>query len=295
MELEIEVERENTINNVLSIGTVETGDTASATITGKEPNQKLNLVLPRGETGATGPQGEQGKPFTYEDFTPEQLAKLEGPPGPQGIQGSPGKQGDVGPQGPPGVPGTTDWENLENKPDLSSFITATVNNLVNYYTKDETYNQREINNLISNLRNVSIQVVDVLPVPGESNIIYLVPRATSEDDNTYDEYIFVNNNPEKIGSTDIDLSGYVNIASLNEQLANYVTSQKLNELLNNYALKTDIPDVSKFITKKYVDDMVATVSNQIGNISIVLATLTTVEESAYYGNDRTTTYTTSRR
>jgi hypothetical protein len=34
--------------NVLSIGTVAQGDTASATITGTSPNQSLNLVLPRG-------------------------------------------------------------------------------------------------------------------------------------------------------------------------------------------------------------------------------------------------------
>ncbi|HWS31056.1 MAG TPA: hypothetical protein VN512_13200 [Clostridia bacterium] len=37
--------------NVLSIGDVETGSEASASITGESPAQILNLVLPRGETG----------------------------------------------------------------------------------------------------------------------------------------------------------------------------------------------------------------------------------------------------
>lgn len=38
-------------SNSLSIGTVETGTNASATITGESPNQVLNLVLPKGDTG----------------------------------------------------------------------------------------------------------------------------------------------------------------------------------------------------------------------------------------------------
>lgn len=45
----------------LSIGTVTSGDTASATIT----DGKLNLVLPKGDkgdTGAQGPQGAKGDP-----------------------------------------------------------------------------------------------------------------------------------------------------------------------------------------------------------------------------------------
>lgn len=48
------------LNNKLSsltIGTVTSGATASATITGSAPNQTLNLVLPKGETGSTGATG----------------------------------------------------------------------------------------------------------------------------------------------------------------------------------------------------------------------------------------------
>ena len=49
-------------SNVLTIGSVTSGDTASATITGESPNQVLNLVLPKGDTGAQGEQGLQGPP-----------------------------------------------------------------------------------------------------------------------------------------------------------------------------------------------------------------------------------------
>lgn len=44
-------------NNTLTIGTVSSGATPSATITGESPNQVLNLVLPKGDTGATGADG----------------------------------------------------------------------------------------------------------------------------------------------------------------------------------------------------------------------------------------------
>lgn len=69
---------------------------------------------PKGDTGLTGPKGD---PFTYADFTQEQLNNLKGPKGdigpvgpqgPRGEQGSRGFQGvrgEVGPQGPQGLTG----------------------------------------------------------------------------------------------------------------------------------------------------------------------------------------------
>ena len=43
--------------NTLTIGTVEGGEEADATITGDAPNQTLNLTLPKGEDGADGVDG----------------------------------------------------------------------------------------------------------------------------------------------------------------------------------------------------------------------------------------------
>lgn len=53
--------------NTLTIGTVQSGDVPSATITGEAPNQVLNLVLvkgDKGEKGDIGPEGQQGPPGT---------------------------------------------------------------------------------------------------------------------------------------------------------------------------------------------------------------------------------------
>ncbi len=52
--------------NALTIGSVTSGDTASATITGTSPNQVLNLVLPKGDKGD---KGDVGVTFTYDSST----------------------------------------------------------------------------------------------------------------------------------------------------------------------------------------------------------------------------------
>ena len=71
---------------------------------------------PKGNKGDTGLQGPKGEPFTYDDFTPEQLEGLKGPKGdtgPQGEQGPQGIQGPIGPQGPKGesLPEVTEADN----------------------------------------------------------------------------------------------------------------------------------------------------------------------------------------
>lgn len=90
----------------------------------------------------------------------------------------------------------------------SGFITKAVNDLTNYYLKSETYTKGEVQSLISAINSVTLQKVDSLPEPGESNVIYLVPKSGSGND-IYDEYIFIDGKPEHIGSTQVDLSNYV--------------------------------------------------------------------------------------
>lgn len=51
-----------------------------------------------------------------------------------------------------------DYNDLENKPDLSRFITISVNNLVNYYLKSETYTKQEVHALIAAIPTVPTNV-----------------------------------------------------------------------------------------------------------------------------------------
>ena len=65
-------------------------------------NQKVeNIAL------TPGPKGDKGDPFTYADFTAEQLASLKGEKGDRGEQGPKGDKGDQGPQGEQGPKGDT--------------------------------------------------------------------------------------------------------------------------------------------------------------------------------------------
>lgn len=124
-----------------------------------------------------------------------------------------------------------DYDDLTNKPDLSQFITNTVNNLTNYYLKSETYTKTEVNNLIGAIQQFHYEIVQELPQTGANNILYLVPKSESQTQNVYDEYVYANNTWEKIGDTEIDLSGYVTTTQLNTALANYTTTNDLTTLL----------------------------------------------------------------
>ncbi|PKE66217.1 hypothetical protein CW674_02375 [Macrococcoides caseolyticum] len=97
-------------------------------------------VGPRGEIGLTGkqgiqgPQGVQGDPFTYEDFTKEQLALLKGP---KGDVGPKGETGDIGPKGDKGDKGDKGEQGIQgDKGDKGDTILAPPK----IYTRDE-YNQ----------------------------------------------------------------------------------------------------------------------------------------------------------
>lgn len=58
----------------------------------------------------------------------------------------------------------------------------------------------------SSSSTINNQIVNELPSIGDSNTIYLVPSDNPEEQNTYIEYMYINNNWEQIGSANIDFS-----------------------------------------------------------------------------------------
>lgn len=93
----------------------------------------------QGEKGLQGATGEKGDPFTYADFTAEQLAELKGPKGekgdtgeqgPQGPKGDKGEKGDTGPAGANGytpVRGTDYWTAADQEQIVSDVLAALPN------------------------------------------------------------------------------------------------------------------------------------------------------------------------
>lgn len=70
--------------------------------------------------------------------------------------------------------------------------------------------QDAIDDALAGVTGVSFEIVASLPATGENGKIYLVSNSGSGT-NAYDEYIWLSsaNKFEKIGTTDVDLSGYV--------------------------------------------------------------------------------------
>lgn len=134
-------------------------------------------------------------------------------------------------------------------PDVSQFITKSVDDLLNYYLKTETFTKTEILALIAAVKQFVYRSVDTLPETPSADtmgIIYLVPSADPQEQDVKVEYITIDNgigaSPrytwERIGSTTIDLSDYVTTEALNTTLAAYTTTENLNTLL---AAKQDKP------------------------------------------------------
>lgn len=93
-----------------------------------------------------------------------------------------------------------------------------------YYTETEIDAKvNNINSQINSLIGFTATIVNSLPATGEVGVMYLkLNTSASVEGNIYDEYIWVNNKFEKIGSTEttVDLSGYVTQTEMNTQLAN---------------------------------------------------------------------------
>ena len=98
--------------------------------------------------------------------------------------------------------------NVSDIPDVSNFITKTVDDLTNYYLKSETYTKQEVNTLIGNIDQFKVEVVQTLPTSDiDEHTIYFVPKAGTVND-VYDEYLYINNSWELIGNTQVDLTNY---------------------------------------------------------------------------------------
>ena len=69
----------------------------------------------KGDKGDTGSKGDKGDPFTYEDFTPEQLAGLKGEKGDKGDKGDQGIQGEQGIQGIQGERGEKGEQGIQGE------------------------------------------------------------------------------------------------------------------------------------------------------------------------------------
>lgn len=77
---------------------------------------------------------------------------------------------------------------------------------------------------IADVSTFHAEIVDALPSTGASNILYLVAKTGSESGNVYDEYLYIGGAWELIGSTGIDLSGYVKSSEMHALTNSEITA-----------------------------------------------------------------------
>lgn len=112
-------------------------------------------------------------------------------------------------------------ENYMTDEEIEAAITAA---LMGYATT--SFVTQAIASAIASVETLRIEIVSTLPETGESNVIYFLPMADPKELNLYEEYIWINEGYELIGTTQIDLSGYWSKTELTA-----MTAEELEEIL----------------------------------------------------------------
>lgn len=104
---------------------------------------------------------------------------------------------------------------VASTPDSSKAVDITVPTKVSALTNDSGYQTESqvsssIATALGKITGISFSIVETLPETGENGVIYLIADAHSDANDSYDEYAWISsvNKYEKIGNTDVDLSGY---------------------------------------------------------------------------------------
>lgn len=119
-------------------------------------------------------------------------------------------------------------------PDVSAFITNTVGDLVNYYTKTVIDGKIDsVNAAISAIPKFAIKVVTQLPTSEISaTTVYLLKTSTTESGNLYTEYIYIDNAWESLGTQELDLSNYATKSYVTTSTAGFMTTAQVNNAIN---------------------------------------------------------------
>lgn len=101
-------------------------------------------------------------------------------------------------------------------------------------------------------QKLSIKIVDQLPDVGESSNIYLIPKNPPEENNLFDEYLYVNGNWEPIGEVGIDF-----------QIDNELSKGSTNPVQNKVITEA----LELKASTEYVDSIVGDIGEVLDNIN----------------------------
>ena len=127
---------------------------------------------------------------------------------------------------------TLDWSGNEV---LAGKLTIGTAPTANMDVTTKQYVDNAITTAIGNINSFDVSIVTDLPTSNiNTHTIYFKPNSSSGN-NIYDEYMYINNNWELIGSTQIDLTPY----ALSANLATVATSGDYDDLTDAPVAETD--------------------------------------------------------
>ena len=106
-------------------------------------------------------------------------------------------------------------------PDTSKKVSITMPTKVSDLANDSLFQtQSQVSSAIATavgkITGISFSIVDTLPATGTNGVIYLIAHSHSDSGDSYDEYAWIASASkyEKLGNTDVDLSGYMKTADM---------------------------------------------------------------------------------
>ena len=156
--------------------------------------------------------------------------------------------------------------------DLSSTLDTHIKDTVIHVTQDDKdlWNsildnaKKYAKKLFDSVTSFNIQIVDVLPVDNIKEMtIYFMRNGRDNETDYYDEYMYINNKWEIIGSTFVNLTPYLlksDFETYQQEIADkflkYKTSDEINTILQDYLLSVDFNNI---IQKYFTSDEITNI------------------------------------
>ena len=155
--------------------------------------------------------------------------------------------------------------------DLSSLLDTHIKDTVIHVTQEDKdlWNsildnaKKYAKKLFDSVTSFNIQIVDALPVDNIKEMtIYFMRNGRDNETDYYEEYMYINNKWEIIGSTFVNLTPYLLVSDFEKTINDYVTKADLIEKLKNYTNNTDLmkdyakkTDLHNHSNKSVLDDL----------------------------------------
>lgn len=167
------------------------------------------------------------------------------------------------------IANTSVSECVNIKESLNTFIKKVASDFVNYYTKTEVYNQREIDSKVNDLQGkisalpkFAITVVQSLPTTNISSTTIYLLRNSDNSQNTFSEYIYVNGAWELLGSAKMDLTDYYKKGEVYSRQEIETQNKAINDRINEAFAK--FPEIVASIQQ--TNSTIASVNKRVGEV-----------------------------